>query len=61
MARNYFKVKDIYSLVDDKRRVRVYGDGKLAIVNYCDGARWYRRKDVGSDWELYNEKIFTNF
>jgi len=61
MAKNYFKVADIYSLVTDKRRVRIYGDGKFAIVNYNDGARWYRRKDESSDWVLYAEKVCTNF
>lgn len=61
MTKNYFRVKDIYSLVNDKRRVRMSKDGKWATVNYNDGARWYRRKDENSDWVLYDEKIFTNF
>lgn len=61
MAKNYFKMKDIYSLVDDKRRVRIYGNGLWATVQFCDGARWYRRKDENSDWVLYAEKVFTNF
>lgn len=61
MAKNYFRVKDIYSLVTDRRRVRISKDGKSATVNYNDGGRWYKRKDENSDWVLYAERVCTNF
>ncbi len=61
MAKDYFRVKDIHSLVTDKRMVRISKDGKFATVNYSDGGRWYRRKDENSDWVLYAEKVCTNF
>ena len=58
-----YRVKDINSLpcarrINGEKCIKVTGN--TAIVQFADGARWYRRKDENSDWIMSRQTICTN-
>lgn len=61
--KNYRKVKDIYEVpcmrrLNGEKAISI--SGRIAIVQYADGARYYIKHPYLEQWDLFREEVFTN-